>query len=133
MRSGNSDSSCWDIFANVVANKWPKTGTNSIHSSKERVLILQLIILTLCSSSSSSSAYECLHLGTGLPYGIPTRRTGHNPPRELSAGWWVLSTANAAGTNSLTCLQKHGGARENKFLVTHPMTDQRCLASAIVR
>jgi hypothetical protein len=25
------------------------------------------------------------------------RRTGHNPPREPSADWWVLTT-NAAGT-----------------------------------
>jgi hypothetical protein len=28
---------------------------------------------------------------------------------------------------------KHGGARVNNFLVTHPMTDQCCLASAFVR
>jgi hypothetical protein len=44
----------------------------------------------------------------------------------------VLTTANAAGTNGLTCLPKHG-ARDNKILVTHPMTDQRCLTSAIAR
>jgi hypothetical protein len=36
-------------------------------------------------------------------------------------------------TNGLTCLPKHGGAQDNKFLVTHPMTDQRCLTSAIAR
>jgi hypothetical protein len=24
-----------------------------------------------------------------------------------NAGWWVLTTANAAGTNGLTCLPKH--------------------------
>jgi hypothetical protein len=30
-----------------------------------------------------------------------------------------------------SCRSKHGGARD-KFLVTHPMTDQCCLASAIV-
>jgi hypothetical protein len=45
----------------------------------------------------------------------------------------VLTTANAAETNGLTCLPKHREARYNKFLVTHPMTDQRCLASVIVR
>jgi hypothetical protein len=28
---------------------------------------------------------------------------------------WVLTTKNAAGTNSLTCLPNHGGARDNKF------------------
>jgi hypothetical protein len=44
-------------------------------------------------------------------------------PRGPSAGWWMLTTANAAETNDLTCLPKHGGARDNKFLVTHPMTD----------
>jgi hypothetical protein len=38
---------------------------------------------------------------------------------------WVLTTANAAGNNALTCLLKHGGARDNNFLVNHPMTDQR--------
>jgi hypothetical protein len=45
----------------------------------------------------------------------------------------VLTTANAAGTNGLTCLPKHGGAQDNKVLVTHPMTDQRCLTSAVSR
>jgi hypothetical protein len=29
----------------------------------------------------------------------------------------VLTTANAAGTNGLTCLPKYGGARDNTFLV----------------
>jgi hypothetical protein len=61
--------------------------------------------------------------GRGLPNGLPTRRTGHNPPREPSADWWVLTIANAAGTNGLTCVPKHGGARDDKVLVTHPMTD----------
>jgi hypothetical protein len=64
--------------------------------------------------------------GTSLPYGLPTRRTGHNPPRGPSADWWVLTTVNAAGTNGLACLPKHGGARDNKSLVTHPMTNQCC-------
>ncbi|RVE51674.1 hypothetical protein evm_003646 [Chilo suppressalis] len=51
-------------------------------------------------------------------------RLGHDPPRGPSADWRVLTTADAAGTNGLTCLPKHGGARDNTFLVTHPMTDQ---------
>jgi hypothetical protein len=51
-----------------------------------------------------------------------TRRTGHNTPHWPSAGWWVLTTENAAGTNGLTCLPKHGGAHDNKFLITH-LTD----------
>jgi hypothetical protein len=40
-----------------------------------------------------------------------------------SADWRMLITGNAAGTNGLTCLPKHGGARDNKCLVTHLMTD----------
>jgi hypothetical protein len=48
---------------------------------------------------------------------ITHKENGHNPPRGPSAGWWVLTTANATGTNVLTCLPKHGGARDNKFLI----------------
>jgi hypothetical protein len=66
---------------------------------------------------------------TGLPYGLYIRNTTHNPPR----GRWLPTTANATGTDGLTCLPKHGGARDSKFLITHPMTDQRCLTSAIAR
>jgi hypothetical protein len=62
--------------------------------------------------------------GTGLPYGLHIRRTGHNPPHGPHAGW-VLTTANAAGTNGLTCLPKHEGVRDNKFLVTHPLLNFR--------
>jgi hypothetical protein len=47
--------------------------------------------------------------------------------------WWLLTTVNAAGTNGLTCLPKHRGEQDKKILVTHPMTDQRCSASAIAR
>jgi hypothetical protein len=35
----------------------------------------------------------------------------------------MLTSANAAGTNSLTCLPKHGGARDNKFWT--PINDWR--------
>jgi hypothetical protein len=74
--------------------------------------------------------------GTGLPYGLHIKRMGHNPPRGPSAGWWVLTTVNiysTARTNGLTCDLKHVGARNNTFLVTYPMTDQRCLTSTIAR
>jgi hypothetical protein len=47
-------------------------------------------------------------------------------PLKPSADWWVLPTANTAGANGLTWLPKHGRARDRKFLVTHPMTDQCC-------
>jgi hypothetical protein len=40
----------------------------------------------------------------------------------LSAGWWVIAAANAT-TNGLARLPEHGGARDYKFLVTHPMTN----------
>jgi hypothetical protein len=29
--------------------------------------------------------------GTGVPYGLTTRRTGHNPPHGPSAGWRCIS------------------------------------------
>ncbi|CAG9783586.1 unnamed protein product [Diatraea saccharalis] len=70
--------------------------------------------------------------GSGLPYGW-LRRMGHDPPRWPNADWRVLTTANAAGTNGLTCLPKHGVARDNNFLVTHPVTDpcESCLTTTI--
>jgi hypothetical protein len=55
-------------------------------------------------------------LGHGLPYGSHIKRMD-NPPREPSADWWLLTTTNATGTNGLTCLPKHGGVRDNTFLV----------------
>jgi hypothetical protein len=64
---------------------------------------------------------------------ITHKKNGHNPPCGPSAAWWVLTTANAAGTHELTCLPKQGGARANKYLVSHPMTDQRCLTSTTKR
>ncbi|RVE45759.1 hypothetical protein evm_009607 [Chilo suppressalis] len=50
-------------------------------------------------------------------------RLGHDPPLGPSADWWVLATADAAGTNGLTCLPKDGGTRDRRFLVTHPMIE----------
>ncbi|CAG9793928.1 unnamed protein product [Diatraea saccharalis] len=44
---------------------------------------------------------------------------GHDPPRWPNADWRVLTTANAAGTNGLTCLPKHEVARDNIFF-GHP-------------
>jgi hypothetical protein len=82
-----------------------------------------------------------LHYHNHHLFNVPTAGTflmdclqrGYNPSRGPSADWWVLTTANTAGTNDLTCLPKHGGARDNEFLVTHLMTDHCYLASAIVR
>jgi hypothetical protein len=63
--------------------------------------------------------------GIGVPYELHMRRTGteHNLPRGSSDDWWVIATANAAGTNGLTRFPKHGGTRDNKFLVIRQMTD----------
>jgi hypothetical protein len=77
-------------------------------------------------------------LGTGLPNGLLIKRTGHNPPRGPSAGWWVLTAANAAGTNGLTCYRSTEKLEIINFWspITHhhhPMTDKRCLTSAIPR
>ncbi|RVE42576.1 hypothetical protein evm_012773 [Chilo suppressalis] len=36
-------------------------------------------------------------------------RLGHDPPREPSADWLMLTTADTTLTNGLTCLPKHGG------------------------
>jgi hypothetical protein len=66
--------------------------------------------------------------GSQAFHGLPTRRTGHNPPRGPSADSWVLKTANTAGTNGLTWLPKHGGARGNKFF-DHPSDDRPMLLS----
>jgi hypothetical protein len=45
---------------------------------------------------------------------------------------WVVTTANVAGTNDLTCLPKHRGAWDNKFWSPILMTGlwERCLATA---
>ncbi|RVE40138.1 hypothetical protein evm_015212 [Chilo suppressalis] len=57
-------------------------------------------------------------------------RLDRDPPRGPSADWRVLTTADAAGPNGLTCLPKHGATRD-RFSVTHPMTDhcESCLTS----
>jgi hypothetical protein len=80
-----------------------------------------------CSGTSNHHHHQM----TPIPYELHIRRTGHKPPRDPSAGWWVLTTANAAGTNGLACLRKRGRIRDNTFLVTHPMIDQHCLTSTI--
>jgi hypothetical protein len=77
--------------------------------------------------------YQPINAPTAGAQDFLYRLTGHNPPHGPSAGCWVLTIANATGANSSTCLPKHRGARDNKFLVTHPMTDLRCLTSAIAR
>jgi hypothetical protein len=79
----------------------------------------------------STDEQQLFHL---LPHGLarPWVEKGHPPRGQVRVGG-VLTTANSAGTNGLTCFPKHGRARGNQFLVTHPMTDQYCLTYAIAR
>jgi hypothetical protein len=78
------------------------------------LIIKNIIIIVIITSLLTTSLLE------QRPF---LRKTDKNPPRGRSADWWVLTTANGAETNGLTCLPKHGGARNNKCLVTLPMTD----------
>jgi hypothetical protein len=106
----------------VETNYFPKEYSKAfIKKRKKRFFMVSLLMSLL------------LRQAPGFAYGLHIKRTGHNPPRVPSADWWMLTTANTAGSNGLTCLLKHGKARDNKFLVTHPMTDQRCLTSTIAR
>jgi hypothetical protein len=64
---------------------------------------------------------------TGLPYALHERRTGQSK---------LITWAQCGLVGANDCkysLPNHGGARDNKFLVTNPMTDQCCSGSAIVR
>jgi hypothetical protein len=72
---------------------------------RQKIIVYSVVILCCL---VIVMAYECPHCwGTGHPCGLHIRRTGHNPPRGPSVVWWMLTTANAAGTNGLTCLPKH--------------------------
>jgi hypothetical protein len=62
-----------------------------------------------------------------MDYTLEERAITHH-----SGPGWVLTTANAAGTSGLMYFLKHG-AQDNKILVTHLTTDQRCLTSAVAR
>jgi hypothetical protein len=63
-------------------------------------------------TSPSYNKLTMMPSARGLPYGSHIRRTGHYPPRGTCAYLLVLATANAADTNGLTYLTKHGGARD---------------------
>ncbi|RVE53772.1 hypothetical protein evm_001664 [Chilo suppressalis] len=101
------------------------------------VLFLAIFVSLMASVSGTVFSPICpvpIYVPTAGAQAFPMDgigRLGHDPPRGPSADWWVLTTADAAGTNGLTCLPKHRGARDSKFLVTHPMTDhcESCLTS----
>ncbi|RVE49897.1 hypothetical protein evm_005490 [Chilo suppressalis] len=84
-------------------------------------------------ASVSPAAHWELHLTTYLIAGLSYDRIGelgHDPPREPSADWRVLTTADARDQR-LNVPTKAGGTRDRRFLVTHPMADhcESCLTS----
>ncbi|RVE41753.1 hypothetical protein evm_013603 [Chilo suppressalis] len=63
--------------------------------------------------------HQPINVPTAGAQAFPTDGIGrldHDPPRGPSADWRVLTTADAAGTNGLTCLPKHGGARDHRLI-----------------
>ncbi|RVE42471.1 hypothetical protein evm_012877 [Chilo suppressalis] len=67
---------------------------------------------------SGASMYQPLNVPTVGAQAFPMDGIGrldHNSPRGPSADWRVLTTADAAGTNGLTCLPKHRGTRDRFF------------------
>jgi hypothetical protein len=93
----------------------------------------------LCSAKSAYKAYLLYHesllmsplLGHGLSLWIYPQGERAIPTTRAKCGL-VGDNDCKYSRDGLTCIPKHGRARD-KFLVTHPMTDQCCLASAIER
>ncbi|RVE43467.1 hypothetical protein evm_011884 [Chilo suppressalis] len=68
--------------------------------------------------ASHKAVYKPINVPTAGAQAFPmdgVERLSHDPPRGPSADWWVLTTADAGETNGLTCLPKHGGARDSNF------------------
>ncbi|RVE47841.1 hypothetical protein evm_007472 [Chilo suppressalis] len=92
-----------------------------------------------CASSPAGSAYDDQDMiKTAMSDEVTKQlaaagRLGQDPPRGPSTDWRVLTTADVAGTNGLTCPPKHGGTRDRGFLVAHPMADhcENCFTSMI--
>ncbi|RVE53449.1 hypothetical protein evm_001819 [Chilo suppressalis] len=78
-----------------------------------------VVLVARCLPMHDSNHHQPINVPTAEAQAFPMDglgRLGHDPPRGPSADWWVLTTADAAGTNGLTCLPKHGIARDSKFL-----------------
>ncbi|RVE50541.1 hypothetical protein evm_004768 [Chilo suppressalis] len=148
--------SCKALGQPVPKIQWIKSG-NVLSENKSNISYADFVLEDI--RTIHSGIYSCVVLNEGgmdekkfrlevlafQPINVPTAgaqafpmdgigRLGHDPPRRPSADWWVLTTADAAGTNGLTCLPKHRVARDTKFLVSHPMTNhyESCLTSTIV-
>ncbi|RVE47633.1 hypothetical protein evm_007730 [Chilo suppressalis] len=99
------------------------------------VLCKGVILLYFMRSGKTPQSTQSLNMqartGAGLPYGWNREITGlsHDAPRGPSVGAY-----DAAGTNDLTYLPKHGGARDRRFLATHPLTDhcESCLVYSTI-
>ncbi|RVE46993.1 hypothetical protein evm_008377 [Chilo suppressalis] len=84
--------------------------------------IVQLQEKKMPDNENAKCMVACAYKASGMPINVTAGaqafpldgigRLGHDPPRGPSADWWVLTTADAAGTNGLTCLPKHGGAQD---------------------
>jgi hypothetical protein len=99
------------------------------HRDAEQVEVQQLCITTL---HSIHHHHQPINVSTaGAQAFLMNYPQGEQVIAHHAGPVRIVTTANTARTSSLTSLPKHGEARDNKFLVTDPMTDQRCLASTI--
>jgi hypothetical protein len=69
---------------------------------------------------------------TGLLYRLYIRKTGKTH-RAAQCRLVGANDCQCSRDQRLNVLPKHGEAGDDKFLVTHPMTNQCCLAFAILR
>jgi hypothetical protein len=70
----------YEVSSMIFKNKSCSMKTLDYFFYKKDILYFFIIIIIISLLMS-----PCW--GTGLPYGLPTRRTGHNPPRGPSADW----------------------------------------------
>jgi hypothetical protein len=124
-----ASSSCKPSCANPHSC-WPEGVLHYVYrhavSSPELIYLSHFSILIRCAMSVTLvlvfNLHQCIHhrllislrWGKGLPYRLHIKSSGHNLPRGSSTDWWVLTTVNSAQTNGLTCLPKHGRARQIK-------------------
>jgi hypothetical protein len=121
----------WCLILRKMSDQWCP-GLDLIILIRSSISLKQ--ILTIIIIKSTSSSVNVPTTGAQALLMDPTKRTGHSPPHGLSADSWVLTTANAAGTNGLMCLPKQR-ARDDTFFITQPTSTlcERCLTSTIVR
>jgi hypothetical protein len=112
---------CWPSF---VANKTRFNFSPQFGITFQKLLIFHIIIVIISLLMSSLLWHRRSLWNTH-------KENGPKPTTQAQCGLVSANECNAARINVLKFLPKLGGARDNKFLVTHPMTNQRCLTSAI--